>query len=446
MIKQVEEELAEVRMYKGKVAIYQGDNWHDNPELYQTELKEKYLMTKLHNLRQEFFQYEIIKERTNEMISEIEILNPNLIEEGISSEKKEKIINIHNKIIKGDLNTNQYITSADKDMLKKLMLYKMAYTSIVLDKKYAPEKYLVIVSDEENKNNIIKDLSFYMPESIPVVTAAELFIDYTNEKISIINDDIFIKEVKEKIINKESLDAFLNNYLNNGIVNEDIKILDEVLFTKKEVKDALFSSSNNNPNYNWACLYLSNKCKSNYDFLCNQITSKYYDMIKKMPFDSEERKEYITKINEIRTTFKDKGIKIIKDYFKRINKKKIDIYSLYISSLELDSSDKMSLKMKGDILKNLKKHKLSYIDLFASLYIYYYLEKKTQDYIFLYLYDLPINSDNQINLIDNIFNKTGLAIFSSEVFDNSVDKKYETINLNDIDDRSKILLKNKKNS
>ena len=64
MIKQVEKDLAEVRMYKGKVAIYQGDNWHDNPELYQTELKEKYLMAKLHNLKQEFFQLEIIKERT----------------------------------------------------------------------------------------------------------------------------------------------------------------------------------------------------------------------------------------------------------------------------------------------------------------------------------------------------------------------------------------------
>lgn len=44
-IRSVEDELSEIRMYKGKTAIYQGDNWHDNPELYQTEAKEKFNAT-----------------------------------------------------------------------------------------------------------------------------------------------------------------------------------------------------------------------------------------------------------------------------------------------------------------------------------------------------------------------------------------------------------------
>ena len=39
VINEKEKELADLRLYKGRDAIYQGDNWHDNPTLYQTESK-----------------------------------------------------------------------------------------------------------------------------------------------------------------------------------------------------------------------------------------------------------------------------------------------------------------------------------------------------------------------------------------------------------------------
>ena len=50
-IVKLEEELANVRMYKGKTAIFQGDNWHDNPELYQTEAQERSLMQQIRDMK-----------------------------------------------------------------------------------------------------------------------------------------------------------------------------------------------------------------------------------------------------------------------------------------------------------------------------------------------------------------------------------------------------------
>lgn len=50
-IEEKEKQLAELRMYKGTDAIFQGDNWHDNPTLYQTEMKERSLMLEISEMR-----------------------------------------------------------------------------------------------------------------------------------------------------------------------------------------------------------------------------------------------------------------------------------------------------------------------------------------------------------------------------------------------------------
>ena len=48
-----EKELADLRMYKGTDAIFQGDNWHDNPTLYQAELQERTLMLEIAKMKHE---------------------------------------------------------------------------------------------------------------------------------------------------------------------------------------------------------------------------------------------------------------------------------------------------------------------------------------------------------------------------------------------------------
>ena len=46
-----EKELADLRKYKGNDAIFQGDNWHDNPTLYQAELQEQALMKEISEMK-----------------------------------------------------------------------------------------------------------------------------------------------------------------------------------------------------------------------------------------------------------------------------------------------------------------------------------------------------------------------------------------------------------
>ena len=52
-IEKKEKELDDLRMYKGTDAIYQGDNWHDNPTLYRAELQERALMKEISELKYE---------------------------------------------------------------------------------------------------------------------------------------------------------------------------------------------------------------------------------------------------------------------------------------------------------------------------------------------------------------------------------------------------------
>lgn len=66
-----EKELADLRLYKGRDAIYQGDNWHDNPTLYQTESKERSLMLEIAKMKQELNNIEIIENLGNQTLIDI---------------------------------------------------------------------------------------------------------------------------------------------------------------------------------------------------------------------------------------------------------------------------------------------------------------------------------------------------------------------------------------
>lgn len=70
-IKKKEKELADVRMYKGTTAINQGDNWHDNPILYQTEMKEQFLMREIAEMKHKLLSIEIIDKQGDDSLIDI---------------------------------------------------------------------------------------------------------------------------------------------------------------------------------------------------------------------------------------------------------------------------------------------------------------------------------------------------------------------------------------
>ena len=72
VLEEKERQLAELRMYKGKDAIFQGDNWHDNPTLYQAELQERGLMLEIAEMRHNLqYNIEIVEKLDNEELVDI---------------------------------------------------------------------------------------------------------------------------------------------------------------------------------------------------------------------------------------------------------------------------------------------------------------------------------------------------------------------------------------
>ncbi len=70
-IEKKEAKLAKVRMYKGTDAIYQGDNWHDNPILYQTERTERSMMNEIAEMKRKLENAEIVEDLNDEELVEI---------------------------------------------------------------------------------------------------------------------------------------------------------------------------------------------------------------------------------------------------------------------------------------------------------------------------------------------------------------------------------------
>ena len=93
-IEEKEKQLAAVRMYKGTDAIYQGDNWHDNPTLYQTEAQERALMVEISEMKQKLQNIEIVESLGNESLIDIgDIVRVDIIfNEGNRKEEVFKLI------------------------------------------------------------------------------------------------------------------------------------------------------------------------------------------------------------------------------------------------------------------------------------------------------------------------------------------------------------------
>ena len=93
-IEEKEKQLAAVRMYKGTDAIYQGDNWHDNPTLYQTEAQERALMVEISEMKQKLQNVEIVESLGNESFIDIgDIVRVDIIfNEGNRKEEVFKLI------------------------------------------------------------------------------------------------------------------------------------------------------------------------------------------------------------------------------------------------------------------------------------------------------------------------------------------------------------------
>lgn len=210
-------------------------------------------------------------------------------------------------------------------------------------------------------------------------------------------------------------------------VSKEIKELEKLLNVKLFHRD-----SKSVPNYDWACMYFINQYKNKFQLLSGKITEKYTSIYKSLPFENPERKEYVAKANEIRKKFKENGSKIIKDYFKKLNRKTTDIYALFISSLDttMDDKNRSLLEFKSETLKMLKKHKISIADISALLYMRYLLTNNTILQKNVVVNESQYYGQSFINTLNKLFPSSGLTIFSRDSECKIYEEELEIVNLN----------------
>ncbi len=442
-INNLEDELAKIRLYKGDVAIHQGDNWHDNPVLYQTELKESALMAKISKLKSELYSYEIIKERSSDMVSLDKILNPTFnFSENISDEVKEDIELKYNYIINFPINKNIYVHSDEACNFSDLIYHRIAYLICSLDKKISPKDILFLHSEKMATVDIKNELSKYITDDLEQYTLLELLNNYLSEKLSFgknSNDDIEKLKISEEY--KEAIDKFVELYFENGIVEEDFKIDNQIVFSKEEIRQSLFSNNKDCPNFEWAQMYFTKKFKEDCDSIYSKLNKKYSDIYKALPSGDPIRKEAISDSYNLEQLVKKKGMKLLKDYFKKLNRKTSEVYKIFINNLHLFINSKDDIeKLKLNTTKLLSKKNITKYDIPALIYLNYCLNNRLIDYKHIF-YNDELLSDFLIYTLELISSDAGISIFGKYI---KLNYRFEDFDETEISYSSKT--KNKKNN
>ena len=218
-IEKLEEELADIRRYKGEVAIHQGDNWHDNPILYQTELKETALMSQIRNLREELYSYEIIKERNTGMLDLSEILNPNIVKDlDLPEGKKSQIKVKQNIIIKHPIGGKILVNGIDGSGLEDTLLYRIAYLICSSDNKVDSKDILVLNPNEIYSQFLSEKLTKFITDDVNEKSIISFTNEYLEEKLALYKSDNASDKLKSSKEYSKLVQEFVESYLNDGIV------------------------------------------------------------------------------------------------------------------------------------------------------------------------------------------------------------------------------------
>ena len=404
---------------------------------------------------------ELIDATDTEFISNDELLKPYL---STNADNKMKVIiasiqKEQNDIIRKPSNQNLMVQGVAGSGKTSVALHRIAYLVYELGDKVSSDEFLVLGPNDYFLNyvsSILPDL-----ETTPVMQ--KTFIEYTNDYIK---DKIALKEEKynlkpEEIKNNQSiknfktsleykdiLDDYMNKYLEDKIVTDDFKIDDDIVFTKKEIRNALFTFTGSVIDYDRAYLVLSNRLKKNFEDIYERMNKKYREIYTKLPYESEIRKEAIRKSSELKTKLSEQGIKLLKKYMNGIKLNSTRIYAKFIMELDnydLPLTEKEKLYLQKQTLLDIKKKKMDFEDIPALLHINYRLTNQkmkfkyivideAQDYGLFHFYVLKELNDDKCNfaiygdLAQSI--NTYSSINSWEELNNKVfDNKFELLGL-----------------
>lgn len=165
----------------------------------------------------------------------------------------------------------------------------------------------------------------------------------------------------------------MQDYLSKGIVLEGFKIDGEEIYSDDEIKRILFSGINSFPNFESACRYFVGNFRNHTDEIYSKLNQKYMEIYTSdLPKDDPVRKEAVAKSTALNNLVKNDGVKLFRNYFKKLQLGPLNTYKLFIANLGLYTSeltDTELLKLQKSTLQTLKKRKVTFEDLPSLLHI-----------------------------------------------------------------------------
>ena len=359
-----------------------------------------------------------------EMLSLDEILEPELIgHEDFTDEEKRITKNKQRQVIQSGIEDN-IIVKENEEESNTLLLYRTAFLVFAL-KNARDSSNILVLTDKDKKIDIIRnDLNKYINEKISISTLDSFVKEYIGTKSTITPrkiESIFNYLTFEECI--RLLNNFKNDYYNDLIVNESLMVDDQVLFSKEEVLPVLFRLGKDAPNFDYARNYFNFIYRKDYESIKSRLNAKYAQVYKRLPMGDPEREIAVKKSTALTRTLKEDGIKLIRDYFKKLDKSTARILGLFIENIDkyMGTSSELIENYKEETLKLLRKHKIPEDTVFLMLYLEYIMNKdKEIKKKHIILDNINDNNAKLAQTIKLISKNTGVTLFTTKEESNEI--------------------------
>ena len=266
-------------------------------------------------------------------------------------------------------------------------LHRIAYLLYNFKDKIKSNQFLIIGPNKYFLDYISTILPELDTESVSQQTYFNLIVNCLGEKISLEKVDnkkeSFAEQFKTSIEYKNALDAFINEYINFGIVDNGFCIDGEEVFSADEIRKRIISTFNKLPNYEIAYTYFVEKFKNDIDDIYEKLNAKYRSIYMSLPKTDPNRRIAIEKSTELNKLLREKGTKLLKDYFTKLKLRSTDIYKIFILNAEKylpNLSEAEIQQLQQETLGTLKKRKVSFNDLPALMHIQHLIYGTNLDY------------------------------------------------------------------